>query len=513
MLLDTSEIEAGAVVRTPSCIVGSGPAGIAIARELATRKLDCLLLESGGFEADGATQDLYAGEVAGPLPLPASYPLTTRLRFFGGTSNHWGGNCRPLDPIDFEKRSWISNSGWPISASDLDSYYARALELCELDPLPWSLAALPGGDRLLELGPGFESRPFQTGPPTRFGQRYREDIVSSPHVRLATGASVLSLEASADGRRVESLRVRGPRSEFRVEAERVVLAAGGIENARLLLLSDSVQRQGLGNQHDLVGRYFADHPDLRKVAELVCWAPVDDFQLYGSRSVYGAMKARSWAVLCPSPALQESRGFRNSAFHLDRVRDRTPGAGFRLDAQDAVIRVSNGLDARHRGARSMATKLNATLFFDPTPNPESRVTLTEERDAHGQRRVRVDWRIVPEDITSAHELIDLLAAEVGRGSRGRVRLETQRGFQHVRWNKHHMGTTRMHGSPRQGVVDANSRVHGFRNLWIAGSSVFPTYGHANPTLTIVALSLRLADHLARQSAASLGSTRTREATP
>jgi choline dehydrogenase-like flavoprotein len=228
------------------------------------------VLESGGFEFEEDTQSLYVGPSVGTvLNHGAPYLRSSRLRFFGGSTNHWAGWCRPLDANDFEKRDWVADNGWPFPKSELDPYYGQAAELCqlqrrdessELEGRPWFPRAK--NSRVLV-------KRIRFSPPTCFGKAYRAELVQAENVHLFLHANVVDIVTNREGSAVAGLEVKSLKGKaLRVEANVFVLAAGGIENARLLLFSDTVQRQGLGNDHDLVGKFFMEHPHL--VAGSIC---------------------------------------------------------------------------------------------------------------------------------------------------------------------------------------------------------------------------------------------------
>src|SRR3989442_12313117 len=246
MFLDVRHIAGGTELGCDLCIVGAGAAGITIARELADSKLSVLLLESGGLQLDSHTQDLYSGENSGrPYPIRDS-----RLRYFGGATNHWWGWCRPLDQIDFEEREGLRHSGWPLSRAELDPYYARAQRICQLGPFRYDTAfwAETIGIKPFSLGGRVDSAILQFSPPTRFGEVYRNDLRRSTNVRVLLNANLVGLElapGSAVVRRARVATLAGKR--FAIRVRQLVLAAGAIENARLLLASNDVQRAGIGN--------------------------------------------------------------------------------------------------------------------------------------------------------------------------------------------------------------------------------------------------------------------------
>ena len=518
------------------CIVGAGAAGITLARALAGSPWRVLLLEAGGFEFDEADHALLAGELGGVPTFPLE---SSRLRLFGGTTNHWSGTCWPLDPIDFEAREGLPRSGWPFRRADLDPYYARAHEVCGLGPYDYAPGhwAEATGQPLLPFDASRVPTRIQQIQAARFGFAYREELEKAPNVEIVVHADVLEL--LHDGRRVQGLRASpgAGGSPFRVEARHVVLAAGGLENARILLLSGGPGSPGLGNAHDLVGRHFMDHL-IMPVAVLLPTDPELSFGLYHRQSV-GDIQVNGCLALAEE--VVRSEGLLNFAASLRPFRGtpdereamlaaesegvvaakelaRSLGKG-RMPDQLArqLLDVLGDLDGLARAAWQEARGRRPTLSPDvgqvylishgeQSANPESRVRLAASRDALGRPRTRLDWRLSPLDQRTLRRGAEIVAREAGRLGLGRVQVLVDKGDDFATWSGrspwlgpigayHHLGTTRMAADPAQGVVDADCRVHELDNLWIAGSSVFPTGGYVNPTLTLVALALRLADRL------------------
>lgn len=477
MFVDARSIPDGSVADADVCIVGAGAAGITIARELAARPLRVALLESGWLEPDAATQSLYAGEV---VERPYFALDASRSRYFGGTTNDWSGECRPLDPIDFEARDWVPHSGWPFAREELQPFYDRARAVCQLEPAAEVRPIALQGDRV-------RCHALHMSPPTRFGAVYREQIARASNVIAYLGANVVGLETADPPTSVRAVRIAClAGSRFRLKARVFVLATGGVENARLLLLSSDVQRAGLGNGHDQVGRYFMEHLYLDRAATIVARAgAIDDVYTLRRRTRGGRVRG----ILALDPEVQRAERLTNFSAVLDDDSLR-PRALVR-----ALLAPLCGRRTPHE--RRYVVK-NA---MEQAPNPDSRVVLGCERDRLGSPRVSLRWSLSPIDKRTMHRAHEILDEELRRAKVGR--LHTAQGSAADPWParlrgaRHHMGTTRMHPDPRRGVVDASCRVHGIANLFVAGSSVFPTSGSANPTLTIVALALRLADHLPR----------------
>lgn len=508
------------------CIVGAGAAGITLARELASSKLSVIVLESGGLSFDEEVQALYQGELKNPV---YNDPMDSRLRFFGGSTNHWAGNCSPLDAIDFERRPWLAHSGWPFSRSDLDPFYERAQAYCQLgpfnyEPIYWQQfrkqKALPLDPKIISNGV------VQFSPPTRFGEVYRNDLGAAQNVFVYLNANVLDITLLPDGEVVDSViagTLDGKR--FSVKAERFVLALGGIENARMLLNCDKVHPNGIGNRNDLVGRYFMDHPVVT-AATFKFTNPKIDLGLYTS---YPPMPGPSGRVSCflqLSDAIIRERALNNFRAPLVRTTRFRASEGVESLHQLSVgisagnmpdnlgnhigniIRdidmVIEGISRKHFGAPLFDSAndrnfLYSDVMIEQRPDADNRILLSSERDRLGLRKIIIDWRLQDADKENLWRGMEILAQEFGRADLGRIRIEGEhegRTFgDQLSLGDHHMGTTRAHLDPQHGVVDADLKIHGVANLYVAGSSVFPTGGHVPPTLTIVALAIRLSEHI------------------
>jgi choline dehydrogenase-like flavoprotein len=539
MFVEAADIPEGNAVQADVCVVGAGPAGITLARWLATKSLDVCLLESGGLEIEDAVQRLNEGQSEGTwLPVGSGYERLSRLRVFGGASGHWGGIFRPLDPIDFEPRSWVPNSGWPMAFADIASYYGMACAIC----------GIQGFDDAAELPRIVPRPPFPESPQwlsqvfhqnrIHFGTHYRNEIRSSPRIRVILHATAIDVAAAANGEaveRVQAAAVTGKR--FTVRARAYVLAAGGLENARLLLVSNSVQRKGLGNDRDQVGRYFMEHPHA-PIGRVILWRSLQDLTSYMDVQTSASAGRRIAVALRLSDEVMRARRLLNCTFTFvplytpfdpsrpahetflrSEVREMhpeltpplpsTPGFEGWYDSyakQTALFESVDALASDLNATRSSASITNGGPGFrgilyarsEQSPNPDSRVALDDRRDPFGRSRLRLHWQLAETDISSMIESAKFIGRELGRLGLGRAQAMIEwPTWPVVGGGFHHMGTTRMHVSPAQGVTDGIGRVHGVSNLYISGSSLFPTSGHANPTLTLVALALRLADHLTR----------------
>lgn len=501
------------------CIAGAGAAGVALALSLAGRNHQVVLLEAGGFDYKEETQDPYVGKNIGR---PYHAIETTRLRFLGGSTNHWGGMCAHLEPHDFEKRPWIPHSGWPISFEDLRPWYEQAHPWLELGAFDYRRDAIsPEGTRYL---PFDEERLrhkmwHYSRPPTNFGVEHRDKLKAEASLDLLLNANLVDIELGTSSDQVTGFVVQSYQGKrATVRARHFVLALGGLENPRLLLNATSERAAGIGNERDLVGRFFMEHlnADAGQVA-------TDDDQWAGSYNSLFRHDRQYRAYLLSSRKVQRRRRILGSAVGLGplfHARERSAAYDSLHKIKMAWLRrrLPDDLGSHIANLITDAFGLKEALEerFDPTiylyteaeqsPNPDSRVVLGRERDALGLPRIQLDWRLSEIDKRSIRETAYLIGQELGRMDRGRVGLplwlleERIADDDPMIGGYHHMGTTRMGADASTGVVNSDCRVFTTANLFVAGSSVFTTGGCANPTLTIVALALRLAKHLDQELA-------------
>lgn len=555
MIKEAASLQNGACLQSDVCIVGAGPAGIALALDLADRGISVLLLESGHVDLDTKTQALYEGEVADVHM--HSPPDKYRQRRLGGSSAIWGGRCMPMDPIDFETRDYVPHSGWPISYEDLLPYYPAANALAEAGRFSYeaddALGALAA-----PMIRGFNSAHIRTtglerfSCPTHFGKRYQKRLQLSPHITVLLGANCVGLKLHADGlsvRAVDVATLEGIR--FSVMPRVTVLATGGLETVRLLLASNDVSPAGVGNRHDVVGRYYMCHI-AGNVGQLSINGPSSQVQHNYEVTPEGIYCRRRLSV---SAEEQRRRGLANSVarLHFPRITDPSHRNGVlsglflarKLISYEYGKRLNDGKAAsvgtyaRHL-LNVVADPLDTTAFLshwvtqrtladrkfpsvilrnrsnqfslemngEQAPLAASRVTLSQQIDVLGMPKILVDWRYSPSDIDSLRGTLDLIAQEIERSGVGRFTYQRETLEEDLTrfgaYGGHHIGTTRMGHDERTSVVNSDCQVHSVHNLYIAGSAVFPTSSQANPTLTLVAMALRLGDKLARR----LGSRKT-----
>jgi choline dehydrogenase-like flavoprotein len=497
MFIESRTVERDSVIEADLAIVGSGPAGTSIAKEFLPTSLSVVMIESGGPEYEQEVQDLYNGEESGDLMKEGkSYLQASRRRQFGGTSNHWRGWCRPVDAETFLPRSWVPESGWPLSREEVWSYNDRASELLLVSNFDYEARDLEQEKKpfLFEEDSAFETA-FVHVNITNFAEAYGDELEAAKNLRVFMHGNLTQILVDPGARRVEGLEVKTlDGNRFRVRAGAYVLAAGAIETPRLLLASNRVQKEGLGNGSDQVGRYYMDHPMVTAGALL---APnrSDSMRAY-KKFRLPARRGSLRAYLLLSAEAQERYQLLKS---MTVLRPLAPDQ--RPPLPKEIARLSYEL--MQTGAGRPVTEPEKTyvgtveIASEQVPNPESRITLGDELDPLGMPRVKIDWRLTDQEPASIRATADLLAREMGKRLRGRVHLVIGDGppWDHSRWSNHPMGGTRMNPDPKIGVVDTDCKVHGVDGLYVASSSLFPVAGCSNPTQTIVALAVRLSDHL------------------
>jgi choline dehydrogenase-like flavoprotein len=474
------------------CVIGAGVAGISLALNL-SKTLNVLLLEAGGFDNSVERISVYEGESVGQnyFDLRAS-----RLRYFGGTSNHWGGDCRPLDELDFEKKSYVENSGWPIRKTDLDPFLPKAESILELSDDSWDP---PEGYFEDSIGRSQDIRPirFKSSPPTRFGQKYRRDIERQANISCLLNANVTEFRLRDDRSRVDHINVSDySGNSYKVPAGLFVLATGGIENPRLLLNSNRQVSSGLGNENGNVGRFFTDH-FYTKAADFIL---EDHAKVFVEQYPFGdSFKGRLKDQICSWNWLHDSvesiRGQNMDC--LSEIRHFFSPTRALME-RDQTLNFSLRMQVRTPG-HGEATDGKLFIGSEQAINPLSTVTLGTDTDMFGMQRVKLDWQLSDIDIRTLQLAAVRFGETIAGLSIGRLKI--------VDWmladpfeylgdgGHHHSCTTRMGETPENSVVDSNQKVFGIDNLYLAGSSVFSTSGEANPTLTIVQTTLRLAEHV------------------
>lgn len=506
MHVDARNLENNSVIEGDICIVGSGAAGMSIAIDWNNTPYKVILLEGGGFEYEDRIQDLYRGKTTGQKYFPLK---STRLHYFGGTTGHWGGFCSLLDPIDFTKRGWVNESGWPITLDDLIPYYKKAHDYLDLGPFEYdaeywtkkysSFKTLPLDEKVVW------NKVWQFSPPTRYGKKYKDAIFNSKNIHLYTYANAMNIVANDEINAVKEISIKNYSGKTHtVRAKRFVIACNAIQNARLLLASNEQAKKGLGNDNDIVGRYFMEHLEM-KTAEL--WLNKPDhlkFYVHNPRArvelAISPEKQKEYQILNGTVALTSLAFARRLKPFIETWSEEDPRVSKKRMNEAFTKPEGKQIDKMIKTQGNNAFELY--LRMEQAPNPSCRVTLDTEKDELGMPRSQLHWELTPQEKRSIRKIHELIGRQVGIAGIGRLKLleylhdekdETWPSFTGGGW--HHIGTTRMSSDPKKGVVDANCKVHGIANLYMAGTSCYPTGGAINPTLSLVALSLRLSNHL------------------
>jgi choline dehydrogenase-like flavoprotein len=526
MIQDFHDFDDGSSFHADICIVGAGAAGITIALEFIGTRYSVLVLEGGGLEPEVETQKLYDSEVVG---LPHVGVHEGRARVFGGTTTLWGGQALRLDPLDFRERSWVPHSGWPISRKELDPFYDRAERVLKLgshssyNDLCSSFGIVP---------PAFDSEKIymecsQWSPRPNFGKAYRDQIKNAPNISVLLHANATSIVTNSCATAVEKVEFKTLEGKTgSVTSGRYVICCGGIETARLLLASDRAEPHGIGNNQDLVGRYFQEHIHIRYGNLLTAnrktlqkffesfyrnglkYFPVITLsrQLQEQKQLLSIHGTPAFDHGADSPSLALKTLFK--AAISQRYPNRSELARLARNALSGPGETF-ALGYRFYAQRRSGTPKRGPIFIgaqaEVAPNPDSRVMLSQITDRLGMRRVELDWRLSELERRTLSAYIRIVASEFERLGLGTFDLaqvavldDPAHWTAMVHDSAHHMGTARMHDSPQRGVVDRHCRVHGTDNLYIGSSAVFPTSARSNPTLTILALCLRIADRLKQE---------------
>jgi choline dehydrogenase-like flavoprotein len=459
------------------CVVGSGPAGMTLALALGDHGRSVILLEAGGFHQTDQSQDIYKGDVIGD---PYFELDSARLRYLGGTSGHWGGQCLPLGEIDFQKKEGFENAHWPIEKKDLDPYLAKALSILDIPKLPDEVI-LDHEFGIKQLSVSYSK--------VAFGEKYRERLNSSKTITCVTNANLTGLKT--DGQRVVSANVTNFSGQSAsVMAKYFVLAMGGIENSRMLLWCNHQAAGKIVDPRAPLGRYWMEHPSFK-----VGYALID---LRAPKSVQ-----RETRLVGLTDAVKRKLSTLNcQIFARELPREATQA----LLRDLLCVAPKAGAWAASLIGKKLVCGVQFAAECEQEPIRNNHVKLSEtKRDRFGIPLTELHWKKTDRDLATLQKSLTQFNDYVMARNLGRIKFNNwvfgNDGFPDFRVTGddgagyHHMGGTRMADSVNDGVVDSTCRVYGQNNLYIVGSSVFPACGSSNPTLTIVQLSLRLAEHL------------------
>lgn len=502
------------------CILGAGAAGITLALRFAGSSKKIILLESGDLTLDDQTQSLYIGENLG---LPYYDLAACRLRYFGGTTNHWAGYCRPNDPQDYTGRPELGVPEWPVSESSLEPYIGEAERQLGLgaDGFDPALLVQQHGFSDVDLldDAVLQTKVYQISKQLRFRERYRDDLKAAANLTVVLNINVTKLGVESDGATVReaAFKVLGGQTGT-IRARYFILACHAIENARILLNSNDVVAAGLGNREDMVGRYFMEHPAIKSglfMANKPRFNRLYDASYMFPRHINANLSLTADAMnrsgilqyFCRFHRLGNEVQVRKAMTRLSKdfwepfsldVLDDIATVLSDLDEAGALVKEKLGAERQH----PMGYWLDHRI--EQSPNPDSRVVLSDERDQIGVRKADLDWRLNEVDYRTFRVGQDLIVKHLSAAGAGRFIVENLTDDyinERVTGRNHHMGTTRMAVDEKNGVVDSDCKVFGVHNLYVSGSSVFTTAGYGGPTMLIIALALRLADHMKKRLAA------------
>jgi choline dehydrogenase-like flavoprotein len=500
-------------------IVGAGPVGLTLAEALSRRGIRSVLLEAG--DETGTTGERFSR----PSVDRHAFSGVRRRHFgLGGGFNVWAGQCLRFHDLDFAHRSWVPQSGWPIGLDTMSPFYAEAEQFYGISAdgyhgSTWRRFGLEPAS-LIEEDIAFRFSVF--APEADIFARDRAAWRKRTDSLIFLNANVVGLDG-VDGS-VDAVRVvtRGGR-QLAFSAGRVVIAAGAIETARLLLIGGRGFPQGIGNDHGHVGAHLQDHPRFTEATI----RPSARSPRHGDFTKWFSMLSdrnlRYLPRMVLSASVQEELGILNgSAFpryewpkssmtaHLRALQDAVAGRRFDLSMMSTIKQMA--ADPR-LAARMAKGRLRGTPFAEPpsrvalqvqveqNPGTSSRVRLGDSKDAFGRPQATVSWVIDDLEVRSIRGVLDRVGGFLDKQGFGSLVMtgaaDDAELVSGVSDSQHQMGTARMASDPTHGVVDASGQVFGVANLYLAGGSTFPTGSYANPTLTMAANAFRLAAQLHR----------------
>jgi len=474
------------------CVIGAGAAGITIASKLANAKINVLLCEGGQDDFSEESQSLYKGKVVADPELDIMY---SRLRYFGGTTNHWGGYCRPLDEYDFTERSFDSSiPTWPINKATLSKYLGDACKILEIQ----------NDFKDHELGGYFKQADFKLSGPVRFKAKYLDVLKKSKYCELLFNANLFSLET--DGNYIkEAVFKTDKNNSFKIRSKFYVLATGGIENSRLLLWSNKLSDGRLIKNSNDLGKYWMSHPHFT-LGNILMWGDKDPLP-------------DGLVNYAPTKEFLDRNKIMNIALRVDPILRADPPEGgvgaltvplhdkdqtnekIAIEIFKIAPLLAQGL--LESGYKIFVRQLLGT--WEQVPDPNNKIILSDTPDRLGIPTLELHWRKKKSEYRAAKTTAYEFAKFIAVNNLGRAKLSDWLinekdppvdDEEHL--YGHHLGGTRMSDSPSSGIVDENCKLFDQSNMYVVGGSVFPRGGYANPTLTIVQLSLRLADHLMKK---------------
>ena len=449
-------------------VVGAGAAGITITNQLASLGYNVALIEAGDYEYTEQSQEIYTAKTVGD---PYFDLDVARLRYFGGTTNHWNGWCRTFEEEDFKRDYLGEEFKWPITKQDLDPFKDKACNILEISS--------DFSDSIIENSK-IEKIDFNFSPPVRFRDKYYEDLTNNQKVHVFLNANLTDIQYK--NKTIIGLNLSSYKKiKATVKANKYVFAMGGIENSRYLLWFYERYKDKFIANSPALGRYWMEHPHFTLGQAIVDKRKV-------SEKFYSL-----------SAEAQKNMGILNCGFRVLELND-TAMKG--LLREVLCIAPTLGKSLANLADRNLICGVKFRAAWEQAPHFANRISLDNKRDKFGIPKPVLNWQKKTIDRKTIMKSIEVFNQWLLEIDGGRIQLDdwiiNEKNYptNDELAGYHHMGGTRMHGNPEFGVVDKNCKVYGSDNLYMAGSSVFTTGGHNNPTLPIIQLALRLANHLA-----------------
>lgn len=505
-------------LETEVCIVGSGPSGGILAAHLVKKNIDVLLIESGSKSSSKNLVEINTNLHEQNLQIGRAFQL-------GGTSNLWAGRTHPLEEIDFDRRSWVPLSGWPFDLKILIPYYKKASRLINLPGYNYFIKRNRSNitddlfTQVQSKEAKLEGKLFQWAKKNFNVSTYLKDTIENySSLRIILNAPVSQLEEKANGSEVKSVLITKPDgNKLKIKASYFVLAAGGIETPSILLNSNNIKSNGIGNEHDVVGRYLSTHPKADMAAVILNKPLSINHAMFMRKSI----KSGSFRIgMGFSKATQQRFKLLNHYVQFSPLMEYRANKAFEficnrkvvnndvLDRKKLILgflpglgKIANETIGRITNNQKSTSKFILRGFLDQYPNKENRVMLSFLKNKDETNKVNIHWKYSNDDKESVLKFflyLDKMFKENNFGRMEYSRLKNSKDWPLIGIHSHFMGTTRMGTNIKTSVTNENALVHGSKNLYIVGPSLFPTYGFANPFLTIVALSLKLGDYLLKQ---------------
>lgn len=449
-------------------IIGAGAAGITLALKLSAEGKKVALIEAGGIEYSDESQQIYKAKTVGD---PYFELDVARLRYFGGTTNHWAGWCRTFEPEDFNRGYLGDKYKWPIDFEELDQYRTEACKILEISSEFQDEA--PSDSDVESIG-------FNFSPPVRFGSKYFDTLVANPLVHLFLNSNLVDVAFS--GKFLTSIKIASYNGKLSsVSSRNFIFAMGGIENSRYLLWLKSKYGNSFLSDVSPIGSYWMEHPHFTIGQAIVDKSKVSE---------------RFYSV---SAKAQVDEGILNCGFRVEQLNDE----GTKALIRDLLcLAPSLGKSLVSLSGRNLVCGVRFRAVWEQSPEIQNNISLDSKNDQFGIPKPILNWEKSELDRKTLISSVERFNKWLLRIDGGRIKLDSW-VLNHKDYplndelaGYHHMGGTRMHATEEYGVVDENCRVYGSSNLYVAGSSIFTTGGHNNPTLPIVQFALRLADHLA-----------------